>query len=223
MAEPAPEESDLPPDRFSNITLAQVLLLVTAILGVINLFFGFTTVASGGEEPVSYFDNYGMFAWVPALLFLGGLTALRALLPGERHDGSLALMVTAAVVIPFIFVTIRTDRGELGMGTGEVLFLIFGSLQLLMAALAVALGSLRTGRMTIWQVAPAPRRRMGRMTISQVAPAPRRTKKSAGETETTGETKAPGETKTSETKVFGREKLTGGKKPSGEEKSSGDT
>ncbi|WP_037570933.1 DUF5336 domain-containing protein [Phaeacidiphilus oryzae] len=124
-----------------TVSLADVCYLLTALLGIACLFLGFTTITSDGYTDLSFFNAHGLLGWVPALLFLGGLAAIRPVLPsrGARADGSLPLIATAAGIIPFAFGVLATDHGGYGLQTGETLMLVFGLLQLVFAAAALYL------------------------------------------------------------------------------------
>ncbi|GLW55241.1 DUF5336 domain-containing protein [Kitasatospora phosalacinea] len=131
------------PPRFDA---AGAFLAATALLGATNLFLGFTDVVDGwyDSSSFSYYDQRGAFAWLPALLFLGGLAAVRALASHHRADRSWPLLFTAAAVVPFLLTLIASDHPT-GLATGEILYLVFGLLQLLAAAAAALLG---LGRIT---------------------------------------------------------------------------
>ncbi|MFC8715923.1 DUF5336 domain-containing protein [Kitasatospora sp. NPDC057198] len=147
MAYPSPhadtERQAGGPPRFDA---AGACLVATAVLGAVSLFLGFTSVIDGwyGNQSVSYYDSRGAYAWLPALLFLGGLAAVRALFPHHRSDRSWPLLFTAAAVVPFLLSLIASDHPS-GLATGEILYLVFGLLQLLAAAAAALLGM---GRIT---------------------------------------------------------------------------
>ena len=61
-----------------SLSLPQILLLATGGLGVLNLFLGF----ANRTFDVSFYE--GSFGWVPALLFIAGLTAVFGFLPGQN-------------------------------------------------------------------------------------------------------------------------------------------
>jgi hypothetical protein len=143
-----------------TVSLSDVFYLLTALLGIANLFLGFTTVSSDGYADLSFFNAHGILGWVPALLFLGGLAAIRPVLPriGPHADGSLPLIATAAGIIPFAFGVLATDHGGYGLQTGETLYLVFGLLQLVCAAAALFVrlggGRPRRQRPTAYQPSP---------------------------------------------------------------------
>src|SRR6478609_6730735 len=95
-------------------------LVATAVLGAVNLFLGFTDVYGSwyDSRSVSYYDGRGLHAWLPALLFLGGLAAVRALFPHHRDDRSWPLLFTTAAVVPFLLTLIASDHFT-GLATGE--------------------------------------------------------------------------------------------------------
>lgn len=107
-----------------QIGLPQILLLVVAGLGVLNLFLGFATLA--GDS--GFYD--GGLGWVPALLFAGGLTALFNVLPGDQKAGPWPAVLTLAGVLPFMFFIFSTE-GDLE--AGGVMIMIFGLLQMIAA------------------------------------------------------------------------------------------
>lgn len=131
-----------PPAAGRGLDVSGVCLAATAALGLVNLFLGFTTVADATDATSSatYFDGRGAWAWLPALLFMAGLAAVKALIAGRSHDRSWPLVITAAAVVPFIMTVIKSDHPG-GLATGEILYLIFGLLQLATAAAAAALSS----------------------------------------------------------------------------------
>ncbi|WP_156757836.1 DUF5336 domain-containing protein [Actinokineospora pegani] len=105
-----------------KLSLAQILALVGAGLGLLNLFLGFAPVGSGGS---GFYGN--VVGWIPALLFIGGALNLAAILPGDKKLGLAPSVVTAGGALSFLFTVFAIDGS---LGTGSVLILIFGLIQL---------------------------------------------------------------------------------------------
>ena len=147
--EPATKPTTRPDAAPAGISLGVFFFAVTAVFGVVNLFLGFTTAVHDSGGSLAYFGADGLLAWIPAMLFLGGLLAMRAILPRAHRPDLLPALVTTAVMVPFVFSTINTDRFGAGIATGEILYLIFGSLQLVTAWLAALLDSFRLGALTV--------------------------------------------------------------------------
>ncbi|MFC5286166.1 DUF5336 domain-containing protein [Actinokineospora guangxiensis] len=126
-----PQAYGPPPTTGPKFTIAQMLHLGVAGLGVLNFFLGFADAAGGGN----YFDGASL---IPGFFLVAGLVSLKVILPGEDKKPGLlapAFAVTAALTVLF---------GMFGFvdGTGAVLLLIFGLLQ---AAAAVAAFLFDTG------------------------------------------------------------------------------
>lgn len=110
-----------------QLNVPQIAYLVTAGLGVLNLFLGFASVSGGGVSTSFYEAGFG---WIPGLLLISGCTALLHILPGDAKPGAWPAIFAVGGAIPFLFTVFQAD-GDLG--TGAVLVLIFGILQLLAA------------------------------------------------------------------------------------------
>ena len=107
-----------------KLGLPQIAYLVTAGLGVLNLFFGFASL--GGET--SFYE--ALTGWVPGLLLMSGLAALVGFLPGDAKPGPWPAILAIGAVLPFMF-TVFQASGDLE--TGGVLVMIFGIIQMLAA------------------------------------------------------------------------------------------
>jgi hypothetical protein len=105
----------------------QVLFLVTAGLGLINLFVCFANWAGGA----SFFE--AGLGWIPGLLLVGGLAALFGILPGEHEPGPWPAVFTLGATLPMLFTVFQS---EADMQAGGVMVLIFGILQMLVAIAA---------------------------------------------------------------------------------------
>lgn len=116
-----------PPSPGIKLSLAQILSLVGAGLGLLNLFLGFAPVS---ESSISFFE--GGLGWLPALLLTGGLLGLAAILPGEKKVGLLPSAVVVPVVLSFLFSVF--SGGDLG--AGGILILIFGLLEMIVVVVA---------------------------------------------------------------------------------------
>jgi hypothetical protein len=104
----------------TKLGIGQIVFLVAAGLGLLNLFLGFAPIA-----PETSFYESG-FGWVPGLLFAGGLLALPVILPGDKKVGIAAAAVTLGATLAFMF-TVFSASGD--MSAGGVMVLIFGILQ----------------------------------------------------------------------------------------------
>jgi hypothetical protein len=132
--QPGPGYGPPPQGGGLKLSLAQILALVAGGLGVLNLFLGFAPIVTGG----SFYEAFT--GWVPALLAIGGLLELPAILPGDsRKPGILPPVVTLATTLAFLF-TVFSFNGSLAVG--GVMVLIFGILQ---AAAAVVAYLFETG------------------------------------------------------------------------------
>ena len=107
-----------------QLNIPGIAYLVTAGLGVLNLFLGFAPLSG----KVSFYES--LAGWVPALLLISGLTALFNIVPGDAKPAMWPAIFAAGGTIPFLFTVFQAD-GDLG--TGGVMILIFGILQLLAA------------------------------------------------------------------------------------------
>jgi hypothetical protein len=127
-------DPDRPKTAGTTLGVTEILLLATGVLGVLNLFFGFvdTGGTSSGGGIGLYDFSLSTFALAPTMLFLGGLAALRAFLPGEGRAGAWPALITTAIVVTLILSAIQGGSA----GTAGPLFLIFGCVQLATAWLA---------------------------------------------------------------------------------------
>lgn len=108
-----------------KFTVAQMLHLGVAGLGVLNFFLGFANIAGG----TNYFE---VASPLPALFFVAGVLSLKVILPGDDKKPGLlppALAVAAALTVLFGLFG-GTD------GTGAILLLIFGLVQAAAAVVA---------------------------------------------------------------------------------------
>jgi hypothetical protein len=103
-----------------KLELAQILHMAVAGLGVLNLFLGFAPIAAG----TGFYES--PFGWIPAMLFLGGLLAVPAILPGDKKVGLASPATTLAVALAFLFTVFAIDSD---LKAGGVMVLIFGLLQ----------------------------------------------------------------------------------------------
>jgi hypothetical protein len=118
-----------------QLNIPQIAYLVTGGLGVLNLFLAFASL-TGGSSSVRGVDIPGTsfyeggFGWVPGLLLISALTALFSLLPGDYKPGVWPAVFAVGGTIPFLF---SVFQAEGSLGTGAVLVLIFGIVQMLAA------------------------------------------------------------------------------------------
>ncbi|PXY17248.1 hypothetical protein BAY59_37470 [Prauserella coralliicola] len=110
-----------------KLGLPQILYLVTAGLGVLNLFLGFANIGGGRS-----FYEAG-YAWIPALLFVSALTAVFLVLPGDVKPGPWPAIFAIGAAIPFLFTVFAVPYD---MQAGGIMVLIFGLLQMLAAVAA---------------------------------------------------------------------------------------
>ncbi|WP_436492297.1 DUF5336 domain-containing protein [Actinokineospora sp. HUAS TT18] len=103
-----------------KLELAQILHLVVAGLGLLNLFLGFAPIVA---ETGFYETSFG---WIPALLFIGGAFALPVVLPGEKKVGITSAVVTVGGMLAFLF-TVFAFSGSLK--AGGIMVLIFAIIQ----------------------------------------------------------------------------------------------
>lgn len=125
---PVPAPGHHPPRAAVTVPLGKMLYLCVAALGVINLFLGYVS-AGDGDSTNLYKAAVAVYTVAPTMLFLGGLIALRTVLPRERPPGALPAMVTTAIFVPLVLSAISSD----GAGDLQTLFLVFGAVQLLLA------------------------------------------------------------------------------------------
>ncbi len=113
-----PQAYGPPPTTGPKFTVAQMLHLGVAGLGVLNFFLGFADAAGA-----NYFDIASL---LPGVFLIAGLLSLAVILPGEDKKPGLivpAFAVTGALTVMFgLFGGVVDD-------TGAVLLLIFGLLQ----------------------------------------------------------------------------------------------
>jgi hypothetical protein len=110
-----------PPGGGTKLSLPAILHLVVGGLGLINFFMGFASQTDGDD---GFFSNGSV---MPALLLLGGLFSLPAILPGENKKAGLAPAAFAiAGWLSVLFFTFSTNPD---VGTGTILLMIFGFLQ----------------------------------------------------------------------------------------------
>lgn len=123
-----PTQAYGPPPQAAGpkFTIAQMLHLGVAGLGVLNFFLGFAKAGGGAN----YFDAAST---LPALFLIAGVLSLKVILPGDDKKPGLlppALALAAALTVLFgLF-------GGIVDGTGAVLLLIFGMLQAAAAVVA---------------------------------------------------------------------------------------
>lgn len=122
-----PHPGYVPPGAGPKLALPQLLFLVAAGLGVLNLFLGFASFRTGA----SFYES--TWAWVPALLLISGAAAATGLLPGGNKPGPWPAMFAVGAVLPFLFGVFQSEGS---LAAGGVLVLIFGILQMLAAVAA---------------------------------------------------------------------------------------
>jgi hypothetical protein len=105
-----------------KLSLPQILALVAGGLGVLNLFLGFAPLITG-----SSFYESGVGAWIPAVLLIGGLLQLPAILPGDEKPGIAPAAVTTGGALAFLFMVFAFDPS---LAAGGVMVLIFAILQM---------------------------------------------------------------------------------------------
>jgi hypothetical protein len=105
-----------------KLSLPQILALVAGGLGVLNLFLGFAPLVTG-----SSFYESGVGAWIPAVLVIGGLLHLPAILPGDEKPGIAPAAVTTGGALAFLFMVFAFDAS---LAAGGVMVLIFAILQM---------------------------------------------------------------------------------------------
>lgn len=131
---PVPGQAPAPAQPRKPLDLGLIFYGVVALLGLINLFVAFAELASG----TGFYDNLGVFGWIPALLFISGLSALIGVLPGDEKPGAWPAIFALGVVLPFLFSIFASDQE---LETGGILVLVFGILQVLLAIVAYLFGS----------------------------------------------------------------------------------
>ncbi|TCO65466.1 DUF5336 domain-containing protein [Actinocrispum wychmicini] len=103
-----------------KLSLAQILALGGAGLGVLILFLGFAPVFTG----TSFYES--VVGWIPALYLISGLLELPAFLPGDdKKPGFLPAVVSVGVTLTYLFSVFSRS----GLAAGGVLVLVFGILQ----------------------------------------------------------------------------------------------
>lgn len=125
-----PQQGSGPTTGGVKLGMPQILFLVTAGLGLLNLFLGFAAVGLGGGDSAFYEGGVG---WVPGLLFMSGLAAALAILPGDNKPRAWPAIFSLGVMLPFLFTVFQSD-GDLE--TGGIMILIFGLVQMLVAIAA---------------------------------------------------------------------------------------
>ncbi|MCT2586061.1 DUF5336 domain-containing protein [Actinophytocola gossypii] len=122
-----------PPGPGMKLGLPQIAHLIVAGLGVLILFLAFASVGDGLDA--SFYEY--RIGWVPALLLVGGLLSLKVILPGEdKKPGLIPPVIVFSTVWAYLF-TVFTADGDLG--TGGIMVMIFGILQMLAAIAALLL------------------------------------------------------------------------------------
>ncbi|HEY0454180.1 DUF5336 domain-containing protein [Actinophytocola sp.] len=116
-----------------KLSLAQILLLVGAGLGLVNLFMGLAPAASGGGISQSLYE-VGV-GWLPVLFFIGGLLAITGLLPKGTSLGVVPAVVVLGAVLGHLFSFSAIPSGG-STGVGFIMILVFGIVEL--AALVVS-------------------------------------------------------------------------------------
>ncbi|WP_019809232.1 DUF5336 domain-containing protein [Saccharomonospora halophila] len=125
--QPYPGAAPSPGGGGLKLSLPQLLLSVTAGLGALNLFLGFTSLGGG----FSFYES--PLSWVPALLLVAGLTAALSLLPGDQEPGVWPAVFSVGATVPFLFAIFQLN-GDLAVG--GILVLVFAILQMLAAVAA---------------------------------------------------------------------------------------
>ncbi|NUP46772.1 MAG: DUF5336 domain-containing protein [Catenulispora sp.] len=115
-----------------TVPLGKMLYLCVAALGVINLFLGYVNNSDDLVSVNLYKAGVAVLTLAPTMLFLGGLVALRGWLPGERSPGALPALITSAIFVTLVL----SALGSSGGGDLQVLFVVFGGLQFVIAWLA---------------------------------------------------------------------------------------
>ncbi|MET0233630.1 MAG: DUF5336 domain-containing protein [Kibdelosporangium sp.] len=105
-----------------KLSLPRILALVAGGLGVLNLLLGFAPLVTS-----SSFYESGVGAWIPAVLFIGGLLQLPAILPGDQKPGIAPAAVSTGVALGFLFMVFALDAS---IAAGGVIVLIFAILQM---------------------------------------------------------------------------------------------
>ncbi|MBP2322581.1 hypothetical protein JOF56_002966 [Kibdelosporangium banguiense] len=132
------------------MSLPQILALVAGGLGVLNLFLGFAPLITG-----SSFYESGVGAWIPAVLLIGGLLQLPAILPGDDKPGLAPAAVTTGGTLAFLFMVFAFPAS---LAAGGVMVLIFGILQMgaAVAAYLYEIGILKPPAPNPYGAAPGP-------------------------------------------------------------------
>lgn len=110
-----------------KLSLTQILLLVGAGLGLVNLFLGLAPAASGGGTSQSLYE--AGVGWLPAFYFIGGVLAVSAVLPKGVNLGVAPAAVVLGAVLGHLFSFSAIPDGA-DTGIGFVLIMIFGIVQL---------------------------------------------------------------------------------------------
>jgi hypothetical protein len=119
--QPQPGQGYGPPQGGGmKLSLPQILALVAAGLGLLNLFLGFAPVSTG----TSFYE--GGLGWIPAVLVIGGLLELPAILPGDDKPGIAPAVVSLGGALAFLFMVFSYSGS---LAAGGVMVLIFAILQ----------------------------------------------------------------------------------------------
>lgn len=109
-----------------KLGLPQILALVGAGLGFVNIFLGLAPAASGGGQSQSVYE--AQMGWIPVLLFIGGIAALSGLVPKGSSLGILPSVISLGTVIGLLCTFSAIPEGA-DTGAGFIMILIFGILQ----------------------------------------------------------------------------------------------
>lgn len=131
--QPQPPAGQAPAVKSGKPTnIGLVLYLVTAFLGLANLFLGFASLGTDTTGAASSFFESAV-GWIPALLFVSGLAALFVVLPGDQKPGPWPAALALGSVLPYLF-TVFSLTAELAIG--GILVLVVGFVQLIVAVVA---------------------------------------------------------------------------------------
>jgi len=126
-----------PPRPGIKLGLPQIGHLVVAGLGVLIFFFAFIKFYDGEGDGNNFYGTGN--GWIPALLFVGGVLSLKAILPGEDKKPGLVPPVTIfAITWAFLFAVFNLGDQSPDLAVGGILVMILSILQML-AAIAVYL------------------------------------------------------------------------------------
>lgn len=116
-----------PPAGGMKLGLPQILTLVAAGLGLLNLFLGLAPVASAGGEGQSFYES--AVGWIPILYFIAGAAAANGMLPKSPALGAFPALAALGAVLAQLFSISAVPEGA-DMGAGFIMILIFGIVQL---------------------------------------------------------------------------------------------